>query len=295
MFGAELYSNSVLYEIRDPAPELYEFDKLEKPYAIAADADGNVYTSVTLSGSGVGTKKITPEGILSDYAPKGAETFWSSVKVGPGDELYVVRQVRALFKIPAGGGASATWAVLSDFSAKLADIDFDADLNLWCVGNNTKIYMVKPDKTVVEHDFEADLKSVRIFDGYVYVAGTQDGAAKIWRFEIQAGDQIGAEEVHFDFSAAYAGYTPLAITFDAEGELYVGTDAPASIVVVHADKTHDPLYPGLLSAAPTISMAWDNDTGLYITREAKGEEIPQTILHLEMFEEGAPYYGRGDL
>jgi len=98
--------------------------------------------------------------------------------------------------------------------------------------------------------------------------------------------------VYFDFSAAYPGYLTKAITFDKNGDLYIGTDAPESIVLVHADGAHEGFYPGLFHSS-TISFAWGTGTYLYATREGSGD-FPQTILKIQMLKQGAPYFGRGD-
>lgn len=291
--GAELFSEIALYKLKDPAPELTTFAAEQVPWYIGADADGNIFTSIVTSGIGQGIKKITPGGVLSDYAPRGAELYWYSIKMGPAGILYCVRGVRAIFQIPAGGGAAATWVAITPTTVKLADLDFDKDLNCWAVGNNTEIYRVKPDKTVNGFPFDADVKSVRIYDDYVYLAANKDTAFHIYRFQILPGDQLGAEEVYFDFSAAYPDYTPYAITFADDGDLYIGTDGPETVVVVHPGGSHEPLYPGLFADTKTFSLHWDHGTNLYIVREGT-TDIIQTILKVGMNKNGAPYYGRGD-
>lgn len=292
VFGADKFSEAVLYKLLDPAPELVAYTPTEKPNTITCDAEGNVYTSFVQVTTGQGVKKITPDGTVSDYAPKGAETYWAGMKFGPDGILYCVRNVRAVFQIPAGGGASSTWAVIPDRTVKLADIDFDADLNMWAAGNNQNIYRIKPDKDVQDFAFVAEVNSIRIFDGYVYLAGARDGESKIWRMQIVSADELGAEEEVFDFSASYTG-KPLAMTFAADGDLYIGTDAPEAVVTVHPDGSHEALYAGLFEAAPVISVAWNDGEEMYITREGS-DEIQQTILRVGMSKAGAPYYGRGD-
>ena len=136
------------------------------------------------------------------------------------------------------------------------------------------------------------MNSIRIFDGYVYLAGARDGESKIWRMQIVSADELGAEEEVFDFSASYTG-KPLAMTFAADGDLYIGTDAPEAVVTVHPDGSHEALYAGLFEAAPVISVAWNDGEEMYITREGS-DEIQQTILRVGMSKAGAPYYGRGD-
>ncbi len=289
---AELFSNIIKYRLLETVGNLVSFTEAQIPYAITCDASGNVYLSLVESNAGRGVQKVTPDGTMGDYAPKGGETFWAALKVGPNGIIYGVRQVRAIFQIASEGAAPTTWTVIPTTTVKLADIDFDSELNMWAVGNNQEIFRIKPDKTINGFPFVGDVRSVRIFNNYVYLAGGRESVEKIWRLQIISADELGPEEVYFDFSAAYPGYFTKAITFDKNGDLYVGTDAPESIIVVHADGTHEGLYFGLFHSS-TISFAWGTGTYLYATREGSGD-FPQTILKIQMLKEGAPYFGRGD-
>jgi hypothetical protein len=291
VYKAPRFSNTVLYKLQAAVSELYAFKTFEEPWGIACDAEGNVYVSLVSNGVGAGVKKITPDGVLSNYAPKGSETKYSALKMGPNGVLYAARIQRVIFQIPAGGGTPAVFA--STGLGTIYDLDFDAEKNIWAAGNNDFIYRVKPDKTIKAFPFRANVRSVRVFDNYVYLAGNRDGQEKVWRLRIVSADELGPEEEYFDFStipAGAAGAGIYAITFAADGDMYLGTDANEAIFVVHSNKTYEPLYAGLFSPK-SLLFAWGKGTELYVTRERAGTST-QMIVRINTLKNGAPYYGR---
>ncbi|MGH7495467.1 MAG: IPT/TIG domain-containing protein [bacterium] len=291
---ASKFSNAISYDLIAAVENFYKFLEIEEPWTIACDAQDNVYPTVLVNSLGEGVKKITPDGQKSDYSPKpsGTAARYNGLKFGPGGFLYGVTFERRILQIPAGGGAPVNWVVIANTVLRLNDLDFDREGNLWTAGN-VDLHRVKPDKTVRSFPFVGVVRSVRIFNGAVYLAGNRDNTEKIWRVPIVSADEVGAEEVYFDFSSRYNG-AALAITFAADGDLYIGTDAPESIVVVHPDKSAEALYPGLF-VAPGISFAWGTTDFLYLTQQGSiADDIQQTILKVNMLKKGAPYYGRGD-
>ncbi len=285
--GALLFSNKWKYKLEPAQTPLAAFTTAEQPWAITADAAGNVYTSLVVSNAGVGIKKITPEGVMGDYSPKGGETKYSAMKMGPGGVIYAVRIAKAIFTIPAAGEKPVTWVTAG--LGTIYDLDFDANKNIWGVGNNTDIYRVKQDKSVAKFPFTADLRSVRVFNGHVYVAGKKDGAEKIWRFPLN-GEELGAVEEYFDFSAKVSSeYSVYCITFSADGYMYVGTNAPQALYLVHPGGNFEVLYPGQFLPKALV-FAWGAGTTLCYTREATAAN-PQTIIRLNTLKQSAPYYG----
>lgn len=285
--GAILFSNKWNYTLEPAQEPLVAFTAAEQPWAITADAAGNIYTSMVISNAGVGIKKISPDGVLEDYAPKGGETKYSALKMGPGGVIYAARIAKAIFTIPAAGQKPVNW--VTSGLGTIYDLDFDANKNIWAVGNNTDIYRVKQDKSIAKFPFKADLRSVRVFNGYVYVAGKQDNAEKVWRFPLN-GEELGAVEEYFDFSGKVSTeYSVYCITFSADGYMYVGTNAPNALYLVHPDGNFEVLYPGQFLPKALV-FAWGAGTNLYYTREATAT-TPQLIIRLNTLKQSAPYYG----
>ncbi len=293
VFKAAKFSNTISYNLEAAVANFFKFGEVEEPWSLACDAQDNVYTSLLFTGLGAGVKKVTPAG-LSDYSPKpsGSAARYIGMKFGPGGFLYGVTFERRISQIPAGGGTPVNWVVIANTALRLSDLDFDREGNLWAAGN-VDLHRIRPDKNVKSFPFASTVRSVRIFNGAIYLAGSRDNAEKIWRVPIVSADAVGPEEEYFDFSAKYNGMA-LAITFAVDGDLYIGTDAPESIVIVHPDKSSEALYPGLFPSAG-ISFAWGTGDFLYITQQGNAaSKIQQTILKANMLKKGAPYYGRGD-
>ena len=72
--GADQFSNTLVYKLKAAVTELYPFNPAlsEFPYAITIDESENVYTSL----SGKGTKKIDPQGNISDFATGTTATLF---------------------------------------------------------------------------------------------------------------------------------------------------------------------------------------------------------------------------
>jgi hypothetical protein len=309
-YKASKFSNIINYNLGAAVAPPYNFTPVEVPWSIACDAQ-NVYASMVVSAVGIGVQKFAADGARTDYSPKpsGTPTRYNGMKFGPNGFLYGVTFERRILQIPAGGGNPVNWVVLPNTSVRLNDLDFDRQHNLWTAGS-LDLHRIRLDnKNVKSFPFAGTVRSVRVFNDAVYLAGRRDDAEKIWRVPILSADEVGPEEEYFDFSAKYTG-TVLAITFAADGDLYIGTDAPESIVLVHPDKSSEALYDGLfptpalafvrvsLFPTPALSFAWDTGNFLYVTQQANpnaNPKIPQTILKVNMQKKGAPYYGRGDL
>ncbi|MEK6572545.1 MAG: hypothetical protein AABZ61_14320, partial [Bacteroidota bacterium] len=136
-----------------------------------------------------------------------------------------------------------------------------------------------------------NVRSLRVYNGYVYIAANADNVDKIWRFPIISSDSLGPAEIYFNFSEKYgvSGAGAYAITFSSDGEMYVGTDGPAGIILVHPDKSWEQYYPGLFQPQ-TLLFAWGSGSTLYLTRS--GTVASHTIFKVNTQKTSAPYYGR---
>lgn len=299
--GAELFSNKVQYKLNPAVFQFFGFTQYQKPFDFVIDASRNIFVSMTNeTNSGLGVKEITSAGALNDYAPKGSESYWVAMRFGPGGILITVRQdnARALFQIPAGGGAPTTYAVIPDSKAKISSIDFDASNNLWVAGNNASIYKVKSDKSIVTYPYSGNITAIRVYNNTLYAAVKTDSLTTIQSFAINNGDISSAVE-YYDYSKDYGSGTVNAIEFAADGTMYLGTsNINSPVVIVHSNKTTEVLFPGTLAHAPALYLGWDSNGYLYYTRgeildPATGSPvISQTILRLTVTKQGAPYYGQ---
>jgi len=292
--GAELFgAYNHAFRLEPAQQDAAKWGPNDVPWACTTDAEGSIYSSFMVGAAGVGIKKIDLDGVVTDYAPKGGETKYSAMKMGPGGIIYAARIVKAIFQVQAGQKGVA-W--VSSGIGTIVDLDFDSYKNLWGVGNNDKIYRIKPDKSVKAFDFKANLRTVRIFDNFVYAAGNMDGVEKVWRFPITGNGEVGAVEEYFNYSTAVGSTIPVinAINFALDGTLYIGTDAAEAIFLVSPSKTMTALYPGQFKPK-TVNFSWGKDAaGNYIrliaVREATDTDV-QSLFWINTQKEGAPYYG----
>lgn len=282
VYKSDKYSEAKSYKLLAAVMDFGGLAKTDEPWAVTADAAGNIYVSISASG----VKKITPAGVKTDYASHAAGvTKWSAMKIGPGGVLYSARILRVIYTTPAGGGAPAIW-VTGSAIGNIYDLDFDAQGNCWAGGNNAAVYRVKQDKSIKAFPFTCNARSMRVYNGYLYVGGKVDTTEGVWRAQIINADSLGTFESYYNFSASYSGYVVNAVTFAADGDMYIGTDAPQAVVVVHANKSAEPLYPGLFSPV-TLLFTWGAGDDMYMVRSVN---TPQ-LIKSTMLKNGAPYYG----
>ena len=138
------------------------------------------------------------------------------------------------------------------------------------------------------------LKRFRVFNGYVYVGGAENSTSHhyVWRQQIISDDQLGEKEVFFDWSGTIAQNSEvLSITFAADGDMYIGTNAPETIVAVHPDGSYEAVYPGVIFPE-AHAMTWGSSNYLYINRRNDVDLTQRRVIKLNMQKLGAPYYGR---
>ncbi|MEW6512251.1 MAG: IPT/TIG domain-containing protein [Bacteroidota bacterium] len=292
---ADLYSSPYLYRLLPATEDKFgNLSGAEETVSLECDTAGNVYASMISSGAGVGVWKFTRDGVRGGaaYSPVFSPSVasWRGMKFGPGGALFCVAGRNVIFRIPPGGGAPATWLVGSGLSS-LNDLDFDQNGNIWTGGSPaTSVFRVKSDKTVKAFPFVGTVRAVRVYNSYLYIGGKRDSLEKIWRFPIVA-DSLGAQEEYFNFSSLYGpnSFGVFALTFDTNGDMYVGTNASAGIVVVHPTGTSEEYYPGLLFAS-TAYLTWGNGADLFQSRTGTAE--PKAMVKINTQKSSAPYYGR---
>lgn len=267
---AESFSNGYQLGLLPAAEEFGDILRSERVFAVATDSNGDIFASVFQGGRSVGIRRITPAGEADDYY---TSTFpWDGFDFGPDGALYAVRGVRAIFQFAPEGGTQATWAVEANTAVKFVDVDFDGLGNLWAVGDNENLYRVSPDKTITPFPFAANVQAVKVAGSELYALVDGTGGGELWRFMIDGAGNINAGELFFDVGVA-AGSEVKMLSLEAaqNGDLFVGTDAEDPIWVVHADRTGEVLYPGVLDR-PAESFAWIEETFLIMVEGLRGVE-----------------------
>ncbi len=291
--GAQLFSSPLIkYKLLPAFIELGGYTKLDDAYGIEVDAAGNLYVQLSLGVTGK-IEKIAPDGKKSNF---GTTTFGiaNCMKFGSDGSLYLTRLIPLIYRIAPGGGAAAVYVTLPG-GGRAGDIDFDKDGNMWAVGNNQFVYKIKADKSIKTYPLVANLKAVRIYNDYLYVAGKDsDNKEKIWRAQIKSNDELGAFEIYFDWAAKYSSAT-MSMTFSSAGDLYVGNDGidNEAIVVIKSDKSSTPLYSGFLKSK-SYSISWGSGLTakyMFVSRRNDNPDL-RKVMQIYMGKEGAPYFGR---
>lgn len=288
--SAEPFSNIYIYKLIPPAEIYYPFDanNNEIPLAITFDQAGNLL--VALEGRGI--YKITPNKEFSQFIPKGAETKWEALRIFSNGDVYATKSIRGVWKLNEGvTPPNQPWG-LPPVGTFLKDFDFDINTNLWVLNSNNFIFRFKQDQSVSQYSFNGALNAVRVFDNYLYVAGSKSEVEGVWKIPIDSNGDLGQEELYFNLTDNYTGVITSAMTFSHDGDLYLGTNkTPDPIIIVHPDGTHESLYPGVLDVRGILSMYWPEGNHLFITRSSTGGFI-RTVLRIDMEKPGAIYYNQ---
>lgn len=283
----ENISNTFIYQIINPIHFPYPFDPKvgDVPWAVTASNNGDLFVSL----DGKGIKRISA-GAITDYIPKGAESYWNTIKVSSSGNVFAARNLRGVWRLVQNTAPpTAPWAI-TPTGTRVWDFDWDQNQNLWAVGNNSVIIKVRPDLTSTTYNFVGNLRTVRFFNGYLYVAGARDNIEKVWRFAVNASGDLGAEEEFINLSAIHPNVLINTMTFSSDGFLYIGTNKKSNpIIEVKPDKTVSDFYPGVIPASDVLSFYWPQGEFLYFIRKADTRD--QTVIRLNMLKNGAPNYG----
>jgi len=317
VLGAAMYSEKQQYKLL-PAAQEFAVKTGRKPFAITVDQNENIYASASENDQGIGVIKIAPDGTTTSFAPSG-ETFLAAIKLGPNGNMYALRpNLRAVFEIQPGVKSAPYFTALK--TGQLSDLDFDKLHYMWIGGRNVgdSLYRVTlGTKAAKGFAFKGDVRALKIYNDYLYVAALRDGQEKIFRFPVNESG-LGAEEEYYNFSTKYPERVVTAMLISAAGRIYLGNNAKNPeeahgkvngfpILVVNTDKTEsvmfEPMLPDTKFAGPVVSMAWGSGDYFYYTRSKLDKTAPdgtkstahtQEIIKVTVRELGAPYYGRGD-
>lgn len=285
------------YSLKAVSVEYGNFTDLDLVYALAVDVNENLYAHNRRQGASISNvEKITP----SAKSIFGSTSFPQAIEMhmGPGGELYLHRSLGNLFRMGAGGGDAQAFATTPQ---RTASFDFDENGNIFAAGNRSGMYVINAAGAVAGTGrfLAFDVRSVRVFSGFVYVAALYTGTdpafprSGIWRAQIlSTTGALGSEEAVFDWANAgvYAAARFFAITFSQDGEIFVGTNHADPILRIKTDGATEPLYPGLLKPDAT-HIVWGNGDHLYMNRGST-QASNRRVYRIDMGKKGAPYYGR---
>lgn len=304
--NANNWSPAVSYKLLNPIVNIFKYKaEINSFYGITMDKNGNVYYQMTVAGQNEGIFKLGTDGTISKFAPSstGQGTVqYPSLKMGPNNELYATRNLKGIWKITENTPISNTPWVGGSASGigNVSDIDFDQNGNVWAAGlSNTSVYRIKQDKTLKAFPFTGSILSVRVFEGYLYLAGTVNGKQSVWRMQIIDADNLGPAEEYVNISDKFSSKI-LGMTFASDGTMYLGTDGKEFMLIVDQSKNVAEYLPNLVNkgivGASGLNFSFNSfffgkGDELYVTTTTadKTKEVRMFKIHTK--KASAPYYG----
>ncbi len=261
--------------------------------SIAVDNTENLYADIDKD-----IYKITPLGELSLL---GTIDFISSeMRIGAAGDLFIQkRDNRDLYRIAKTGGVAEQF---SRIKKRVSTFDFDENGYIYSGGDKYGLFVTSPDgltsNPIEGYENFYKINAVRVYNGFLYIAAdtlTNDPAyssSRIYKLQLLGDGSLGPKIVVFDWANAGSHSPSLIndITFSQDGDLFVATDHPNPILIIHPDGSTETLYEGLL-ASPLTKICWGNGNYLYINWAGRTDE-ESGIYRIIMGKKGAPYYGR---
>lgn len=263
---------------------------------IAVDNNDSIYFSKFLNNVNIGTVKLSDNGDRI-FAPKGAEPFWTGLKYCSADQtIYACRNSRGIWKVNENTApASSPWRLYPS-GANMLDLDFDNNQYIWSAGATNIIAKVKRTdvndfKTYTLPFTSATIRGIRYFNNAIYIGGTIVNKERVYKIPLLPNGDLDLNNMEelaviSDIKACLIK----AITLDADGNVYVGTDLAADpIFIIYPNKTVETFYPGVLKGK-VLGFAWDSGTNLIYSRERLNDKETDIIVKVNTLKQGAPNY-----
>ncbi len=297
--GADKFSEKFEYELDYAVQRAEGTATTHEPSAVEVDSEGNLYTAHVDDGSNVGIARIDTD--TEELEVVAEQTTWTyqTIRKGPDNGLYMVRPgaIPIIYKVEEGGDDDEPWAM---GIPRTDDIDFDENGYLWGAGENEgegdDAALIRLDENADAElfPFDADVTALRVYEGRLYAAGSQDDHLMVWEFDLGGNSEPGSPEVYFDYTGETAedDLTLHSMIFSDEGELFIGTDGDKGIVeVAPGGNEWQHFYPEVLDPAGN-SLSWKPGSEFMYMAQGESDESDGDLLKINMLRDGAPQYGR---
>lgn len=308
--GSENYSNELSYALSSPILNAYPTfnSKADDPLAITLDKDLNLYVALVAGGSPAGVVKVDAQGdgAVSSYVLPNNRFRFDGMEFSPDGRLYIAIGIRGVLQGLEGQKDAAHFIMPNPFV--FLNMDMDEDGYMWLVGNNTHIVRHVPQTERVNitnisqlpdntklYPFEAEIRAVQYFGGFLYLLGSDDGGAKIWKATLDDNSDVTEVNVFVDLETALgdvaSGDVFNDMVLSADGMVYVATNRTEGVIAISADgQQAGPLYEGVLYPN-VVSLEWGEGVYLYAaTLTGTLSTSKSSMIKINMQKQGAPEY-----
>ncbi|MBC8375511.1 MAG: IPT/TIG domain-containing protein [FCB group bacterium] len=257
---------------------------------ISCDNSGNLFVN---AGNHL---HIIEQDSLHTYYDSTRLTGIGKMKMGPEGKNYFIITT-AISRITPPDVVESLW--FKALPEALVDFDFNENGTIFIAGVSGLIYPFDAETktyTVDSTFYGLKIKTIRVFDGNLYVVGNEvDDADVVLQKGIYSsqitGDDLGEklllttlDELDLDGTLSIT-----SIAISQSGSLFLGnmTDPP---LIIYENGQLSPFHEPILSS-PIGALSWGSGDYLYIVRQARGD-VTQRVLELDMGQAGAIYYGR---
>jgi hypothetical protein len=262
--------------------------------ALAVDYSDNLYV-VYGDSSTPRIFRVTPD--EQKVLVARASRLPTNGRFGPDGRLYLLGNNRAIDVVDVDAQTTTQWIRLP--SGKVVKCgDFGPNGYFYTGGTRSDLVVVAPDLTVGQAGFYAsdEILAIRVYSAYVFVAsrvptsgGQPPTPASIWKHQIDGSGNVGPKELVLDMSGtAFASRTITAITFSADGTMYIGTDSSDPILIGNpATGRVDYFYKSILPPY-CKNFYWGRGTYLYMISGNANPAQEWTVYRVDMGTTGAP-------
>ena len=226
--GALLFSNSKILALKPPVRVDNVLSSKQQAVSMTVGS-GLIYTSLVTNiqnPAKSGLIRINADSTLTEIitAANQGVTYWTDLRVGPGNDLYLAGlSLNLLVKITNGSWDISTLPSLpdSDGIVTLNALDFDQSKQfIWTGGEVTgnRFYSISTPfetGTINSFPFNGIIKAMKVYNSDLYIAGKKsDGKSRVYRFHIDSGSQVTEDSSpYFDFDQNYPGQEVNSIAF----------------------------------------------------------------------------------
>jgi hypothetical protein len=288
------------YKIEAVVEDFGHFTDLDAILVCALDRSENVYLAMgntdIIRLNSDGNQDLTFLGTTPG-------NLWTDMKIGSDENIYLTRSNNIIYRLPKDGGSTEEYLKFASRNDRVKCLDFDESGHLFTGGKNSDIIVVRSatDYQKLGYYVPYEINSIRVYNGFVYIAANYTGAVAgeiksgIWRHQIQPDGSIGDKELVLDWSSSpYTDASISAITFSENGLIYISTNDNENPIIMYDPNANSfkTLFFGLIPS-PVDQLVWGNSTYLYtiINRSIRFDRGGQ-FLRINAGVAGAPYYGR---